>query len=182
MSNIPDKEVVDWLDIAKALGPGILTAILALITKPFIERGKIDSLRKSLLTAMRFKMAYEVAGTLPEKKKDVKKDDYVEICATKLNEYFSSNPELVVDFLRSNQIYRSYIRRFKFFKYGIVVISILTLTSGFIVFLNHREILTTNIFCYVLGGIAVLFLALWYLKEQRKDSFIDLCSKYEVTE
>lgn len=183
MSDIPEKEARDiFFTSLLALGPAIISVLFAIITKPFSEKAKTDALRKNLLETLRFRMAVEVSDCLPEKKPETLKDDYVEMCKTKLNDYFSANSSVIVDFLNSEKMYQSYVRLFKFFKYGIVGIPVLTILCGIISFIFWRDILTLKN-CGVTASILILVLfALWGLKEFKRDKYSDLCSKYEVVE
>lgn len=182
MSNIPEREVAKFTDFLKAFGPAIITALFGIFMKSFTERSKIDSLRKSFLATIRLRMAIDVADILPEKNEDMKHDDYVEICANKLNEYFSANSDLIVDFMNSEKIYKSYVVSFKFFKYGIVIIPLVTMVCGLILLVCRRDVLTFTTCCFSAILLLLIIFILWVLKEHKNDRYVDLCSKYEVVE
>lgn len=183
MSNGTGKETANiGLAILLSIGSTIISAMFALITKPFSEKSKFDLLRKSFLETVRFRMAAEVAAILPQKIKRVADDDYVEMCKTKLNEYFAGNSDLLNDFLTSEKLYRSYVRFFKIFKYGIVLIPIIVVLCAIIYYIYFREIINIkNCGLFVAASLVLLF-SLWALKEHKRDKYGDLCSKYEVTE
>jgi len=183
MSNGTGKETANTgLAILLGFGPAIISAVFALITKPFSEKSKFDLLRKSFLEAIRFRMAAEVAAILPQKLKKVVDDDYVEMCKTKLNEYFASNSDLLNDFLTSEKLYRSYVRFFKIFKYGIVLIPIIVILCAIFSYIYFRDIINIKNCGLFVAVLLVLLFLMWGLKEHKRDSYSDLCSKYEVTE
>lgn len=183
MTDVPENETANLsFDIIKAFGPGLIALIFAVFMKPFNEWSKVAALRKSFLGTVRFRMSCEVAKILPEKDKNVSSGDYVEICAAKLNDYFSTNSEAIVDFLNSEKIYKSYVTSFRWFKYGIVAIPIFLILCGVILFLSFRHILTVQNFCFGTIILVLLIGVLWALKERKKDQYGQLCSKYEVVE
>jgi len=182
MSDIPEREVAKVTDFLKAFWPVIITALFGIFMKSFRERSKIDSLRKSFLATIRFKMALDVANSLPEKNEDIRHDDYVEICANELNEYFSANSDLIVDFMNSEKVYKSYVVSFKFFKYGIVIIPLIAMVCGLILLVSRRDVLTFTTCCFSAILLILIIFILWILKERKNDRYVDLCSKYEVVE
>lgn len=182
MSNGGDKDFSSISIILSSLGPTIIATMFALVTKPFAERSKVDALRKSFLETIRFRMAAEVAANLPQKLKKIADDDYVEMCKTKLNEYFASNSDVLIDFLHSEKLYRSYGKFFKIFKYGIVLIPVVAILCVIITFICFHDILTLKNCGVFVAGLLVLLFLLWSFKENRRDQYNDMCSKYEVTE
>lgn len=183
MSGMPGREDGNNLiPMALSFGPAIFSAVFAFITKPTAEKTKTDALRKSLLETLRFKMAVEVAACLPVKKKKTPDDDYLEMCRSSLNNYFSANSPVIVDFLDSERAYRSYVRYFKVFKYAIVVIPIITILGGIISFLFFCDILSLKRVGVVICILISFILLFWFLKERHRDKYDDLCSKYEVVE
>lgn len=183
MSGMPGKEDGNnLLLVALSFGPAIFSAIFAYITKPTTEKTKTDALRKNLLETLRFKIAVEIAACLPVKKKKTPDDDYLEMCRSSLNNYFSANSPVIVDFLDSERAYRSYVRYFKVFKYAIVVIPIITILGGIISFLFFRDILSLKRVGVVICILISFILLFWFLKERHRDKYDDLCSKYEVVE
>jgi len=183
MSGMPGREDGNNLmPMALSFGPAIFSAVFAFITKPTAEKTKIDALRKNLLETLRFKMAVEVAVCLPVKKKKMPDDDYLEMCRSSLNNYFSANSPVIVDFLGSERAYRSYVRYFKVFKYAIVVIPIFAILVGFISFVFWRDVLSLESATIVICILILFILLFWWLKERRRDKYDDLCSKYEVVE
>ena len=182
MSNGGNKDFSSIGVMLSSFGPAVISVVFALITKPFNEKSKVDALRKSFLEAIRFRMAVEVAAKVPQKLKKVADDDYVEMCKTTLNEYFANNSDLLVDFLYSENLYGSYGKFFKIFKYGIVLIPGVAILCGFISFMYFRDILNVkNCGLFLVVCLALLFI-LWFFKEHRRDQYTDLCSKYEVIE
>jgi len=183
MSEMPIREDGNNLiTMALSFGPAIFSASFAYITKPTTEKIKTDALRKSLLETLRFRMAVEIATCLPVKKKQTPDDDYLAMCRSSLNDYFSANSTVIVDFLNSERAYRSYVRYFKVLKYAIVVIPIFTILVGIISFLFCSEILSVKRVGVVICTLIFFILIIWYLKERHKDKYDDLCSKYEVVE
>jgi len=181
MNNIPEKETTNIIPaLLSFLGTPIVSTFFTLLTKPFSEKTKIDLLRKNLLATIRFRMATSIAECLPEKEIETPYDDYLEICKAKLNDYFGSNQSITSDLLISEVVYRSYVKYFKYFKYGIVLIPVLTILLSIVLFVFCREILTLKN-CGVAVTLSVLLLvALWVLKEHKRDKYSDLCSQYEV--
>jgi hypothetical protein len=173
------QQVIQLLTI---LGPSVFVALFTLITKPFSEKGKTDILRKSFLETVRIRMAVDVANSLPEKEQETTSDDYVEICKTKLNDYFSANSTLIVDFLNSENVYKSYVKSFKSFKYGIVCTPVLTLILGVLIFIFKRSLLTLKVCGISVCILFVLIIVLWVIKEIKRDKYSGLCDKYEVAE
>jgi hypothetical protein len=173
------QQVIQLLTI---LGPTVFSGLFALIMKPFSEKGEIDALRKSFLETVRIRMAVDVANSLPEKDQGTTTDDYVEICKTKLNDYFSANSMLIVDFLNSERVYKSYVKAFRLFKYGIVCIPVLTLILGVLLFIFKRGLLTMSVCGISVCILFLLIIILWAIKEIKRDKYSDLCNKYEVAE
>ncbi len=183
MSGMPERQDVNNLiPMALSFGPAIFSAVFAFITKPTAEKTKTDALRKNLLETLRFKIAVEVAACLPVKKKKTPDDDYLEMCRSSLNNYFSANSPMIVDFLDSERAYRSYVRYFKVFKYAIVVIPIFTVLVGIISFLFCCDILSLKRVGVAICILIFFIVFFWCLKERHRDKYGDLCSKYEVVE
>ena len=183
MNDGQEKDYVQGVIQLLSIGvPLVFSALFALITKPFIEKGKTDVLRKSFLETVRIRMAVDVANSLPEKEQEITTDDYVEICKTKLNDYFSANSTLIIDFLNSERVYKSYVKSFKSFKYGIVCIPVLTIIFGVLIFIFQRSLLTLKVCGISVCILIFLIILLWGIKERKIDKYSDLCDKYEVTE
>ena len=171
------------IQIAIPVIAAVTTSILTWIfTRPVDEEARIGRLRKNLLSHFRFKMSIEVSNVLPEKTIEIQKDDYVAICRDKLNEYFSTNSKLLMDFLGCERLFKSYIMHLRCFKYGIIIIPII---GGVIVFIL-KELFKNEVstLYYVIVSIVLILIIvfLWFLMEKTKDNYHDLCSKYEVVD
>lgn len=180
MSSGGDKELNSVSIILSSFAPAVISTMFTLITKPFAEKSEVDTFRKSFLETIRFRMAIKVAALLPQKLKKTTDDDYVEMCKTKLSEYFASNSDLLVDFLYSEKLYHSYVKFFKLFKYGVVLIPVLAILCGLISFICFRDILTLKNCGLFVAGLLVFLFFLWCFKENKRDKYSDLCAKYEV--
>ena len=169
------KEIPTWLSLLISTIPTLLSFVL---TKPIIEEARIGRLKKSLLNHFRLKISIEVANVLPEKEMGTEKDDYIAICKNSLNEYFSANSFFLIDFLYCENLFKSYIKWLRCFKYGIIIIPTITILSIIVLKIVYHK----NVSIVIPLITVVLIILLWILMEYRKDKCNDLCSKYEITD
>lgn len=166
------------LNLLFAFIPAVISTILGVLGRPFDEKLKVERQRKNLLDGLRFKISIEVSQVIPVKNFDDTQDDYVLICREGLKEYFASNSGSLIDLINTEKIFTSYIRYFKLFKYAFVGIPIFAIISGILLALFNK--LSLNLCLIGILFSLVIIGILWFIMENRKDKFSDLCSKYEI--
>jgi len=161
-----------------AIATMLVSVFVWIFTKPTDEEKRINQLRKNLLVHLRFKTSYELSKSIPIKE-DVNFEDYMAIVTDALNSYLSSNSSIMIEIFSSENLFKSYIKTLRIFKYAVIIIPIICM----IFFLFIKFILlveTIYIYIYIVVACIMLLMIILIFMERKKDKYHDLCTRYEV--
>ena len=162
--------------------PSLVSIVGWVIYKPAKIEMEMSALKKNLLAYIRFKISYELAHLIPEKKRNINIEDYILQSREKINDYLSSNSLVLYDYSSSQECMNSFVFCLRTFKYSALIVFFLS-----IVIVLIPELFDTIEFelGYYVTNTLLLVLAVLVplvMMERKKDKLNDMFLKYEITD